>query len=662
MKKGIIYGIDIARGSPKSREAPRYALAVLKDGKVSHYSMIGLGRILRMVHADRPGYLAVDNIYELASDKKGLIRLLSRLPGDVKVVQVTGGVHQTSLIKLAREQGISFDPSDPNAEAEVCALLADANVGCIVSLFEDMTRIKVSRARSPGRGGWSQNRYRRKVHGAVREKSREIESILKKLSRENDIKYESRITEGFGGYVRAEFTVYTSRTLIPVNNSSFADVQIKVSSIPRDKIKYIPIKGSGRSPVIVGVDPGTTVGIAILSLDGSLLLSRSIRGISHDEVVKMISDCGKPAIIATDVTPTPAAVEKIRRSFNAVISTPASQLSSAEKIAMARPFGYSNDHERDSMAAAVYALKGYKNIFSRIDKKVPPGLDPNRIKVRVIQGDTIAEAIENEAGKQDNASEAMPAVLDPGVDKGPGDEVVDKEKRLRDKIRHQRTTIVNLQSYIEELKQENVARENRIEKLESRLDRIKASTYKEIQKTEEISKKDRKISLLKKDVKTLKKALKRANLHISKLKQIRKMELKGEGIPVKVLRSFTKEAISDLANTLGIKKGDLIYISDPSGGSSVTARMLADMEVNAVVVNGYMAHAAEDTFFKSNVPVLKNLPLQQVDDLAMITPNILDDALEKWRHMALQRRDREEEQKLEMMVDEYRSQRRRGIE
>ncbi len=661
MRNGIIYGIDIARGSPRSKETPRYALAILRDGNVSHYSMVRLGRILKMIHRDRPRYLAVDNIYELASDKKRLIWLLSRLPSGVNVVQVTGGVHQTSLIKLARQQSLSFDPSDPNAEAEVCALLADARVGCLVSLFENMTRIKVSRARSPGRGGWSQNRYRRKVHGAVREKSREIESILKKMSRENNLKYTSSITEGFGGYVRAEFTVYTSRDMIPVGNASSADVQVKVSNVPRDKIKYIPLKGTGRSPTIVGIDPGTTVGIAILSLDGSLLLSRSIRGISHDEVVKMISDCGKPAIIATDVTPTPAAVEKIRRSFNAVISTPTSQLSSAEKIAMSRPFGYSNDHERDSLAAAVYALKGYKNIFSRIDKKVPSNLDSDRIKVRVVQGDTIAEAIEKEFGEQSCVSGTIPVNSASEKENVSNDEIFEQEKKLKDRIRHQKSKIVNLQTYVEELKQENLAKDMKIEKLEARLDRIEASTYKEIQKTEEINKKDHKISLLKKDVKNLKKALKRAKLHISKLQQISKMEVKGEGIPLKVLQSFTREAISDLTETLGIKKGDFVYISDPSGGSSVTARMLVELGVNAVIVGGYMAHAAEDTFFDAGVPVLKNLPVHQVDDIAVITPNLLDDALEKWHHIAIQRREREEEKKLELMVDEYRSQRRRGI-
>jgi predicted RNase H-like nuclease (RuvC/YqgF family) len=126
---------------------------------------------------------------------------------------------------------------------------------------------------------------------------------------------------------------------MPVYPSVNADVQVTIRSVERDKIKYIPLAPSKRKYTIVGIDPGTTVGIAILSLNGELLFSNSFRGMSHDQVVKLISDHGKPAIVATDVYPTPAAVEKIRRSFKAVLGSPGTELRAEEKIAMARPFG-----------------------------------------------------------------------------------------------------------------------------------------------------------------------------------------------------------------------------------------------------------------------------------------------------------------------------------
>ena len=90
----VIFGIDIATGSSRAKELPRYAVAVLKDGQVTHHTMVRFPRILKMVREKHPEYLAVDNIFELAPDKKELVRFLDKLPEGVRLVQVTGGLHK----------------------------------------------------------------------------------------------------------------------------------------------------------------------------------------------------------------------------------------------------------------------------------------------------------------------------------------------------------------------------------------------------------------------------------------------------------------------------------------------------------------------------------------------------------------------------------------
>ena|SRR5450759_1982212 len=137
MQNRIIYGIDIARGSPRARELPRYALAILKDGEVSHQNMLRRQKIFNMVQRDRPEIISVDNIFELAADRSELLSLMERLPEGVKLIQVTGGLHLEPLIRIARKHGLSFDPENPNDEAEACTRLADIGVGHEVSLFED---------------------------------------------------------------------------------------------------------------------------------------------------------------------------------------------------------------------------------------------------------------------------------------------------------------------------------------------------------------------------------------------------------------------------------------------------------------------------------------------------------------------------------------------
>ena len=660
MQKRIIYGIDIARGSPRARELPRYALAILRDGEVSHFNMLRRQKIFNMIQKERPEIIAVDNIFELAADRSELLSLMERLPDGVKLVQVTGGLHPEPLVRIARKYGISVDPENPNDEAEACARLSDLGVGHEVSLFEDITKIKVSRARSLGRGGWSQNRYRRKVHGAVLQRSREIENALKDLSREKGIRFDAVNVKGFGGYVRSEFTVYAKRGEIPIHPMASSDAQVSVRSVERDKIRYVPLKPKNprRKFTIVGIDPGTTVGIAILSLDGDLLYLKSFRGISPDEVVKLIAEYGKPAVIASDVTPMPGSVEKIRRSFNAVPASPGIEVSAEEKIALGKPFGYSNDHERDALTAALLTYRSYKNVFTRIEKKAPENADLELIKLHVIRGDSIETAIE----KVRAASEAREKTPRVRAQEKPEERTVDESLlKMREVVQRQGEQILNLQEYVEELKQALVAKDRKISKLESRLKGFKKEAYSEVRKSKELQIRDSTIESLKKELSNKNKTVKELRRRGNKLRKIQKMEIRGEGTPVKVIAAFTKESIAETKEKYGLKAGDVVFLENPSGGGAATAQILVEAGVRAVIIPEDISHAAEETFFKGDVPVLRDVQLERAEDFAMAEPEALKAAIDAWEKEAEVRRHKAKEAKFESLFEEYRSERRRGL-
>ncbi len=659
MQKRIIYGIDIASGSPRARELPRYALAILRDGEISHFNMLRRQKIFNMIQKDRPEIIAVDNIFELAADRSELLSLMERMPEGVRLVQVTGGLHPEPLVRIARKHGISVDPENPNDEAEACAKLADLGVGHEVSLFEDITKIKVSRARSLGRGGWSQNRYRRKVHGAVLQRSREIENALKDLSREKGIRFEAVNVKGFGGYVRSEFTVYAKRGEVPIHSMASNDAQVSVRSVERDKIRYVPLKPriQRRKFTIVGLDPGTTVGIAILSLDGDLLYLKSFRGISPDEVVKLIAEYGKPAVIASDVTPMPGSVEKIRRSFNAVPASPGIEVSAEEKIALGKTFGYSNDHERDALTAALLTYRSYKNIFSRIEKKAPENADIELIKLHVIRGDSIEAAIE----KVRAASEAREKAPGVRAQEKPDEKVDESLLKLKEVVQRQGEQIQNLQEYVEELKQALVAKDRKISKLESRLKGFKKEAYSEVRKSKELQIRDSTIENLKKELSNKNKTVKELRRRSNKLRKIQKMEIRGEGTPVKVIAAFTKESIAETKEKYGLKAGDVVFLENPSGGGAATAQILVEAKVRAVIIPEDISHAAEETFFKGDVPVLRDIQLERADDFAMAEPEALKTAIAAWEKEADKRRQKAKEDELQSLFDEYRSERRRGL-
>jgi predicted RNase H-like nuclease (RuvC/YqgF family) len=659
MENRIIYGIDIARGSPRAKELPRYALAILRDGEVSHQSMLRRQKIFNLIQREKPEIIAVDNIFELAADRSELLSLMERLPDGVKLVQVTGGLHPEPLVRIAKKHGFSFDPVNPNEEAEACARLADLGVGHEVSLFEDITKIKVSRARSLGRGGWSQNRYRRKVHGAVLQKSREIENTLKDLSREKGIRFEAVNVKGFGGYVRSEFTVYAKRGEIPIRSMASDDAQVIVKNVERDKIQYVPLKQKNprRKFTIVGIDPGTTVGIAILSLDGDLLYLKSFRGIAPDEVVKLIAEYGKPAVIASDVTPMPGSVEKIRRSFNAVPASPGIEVSAEEKISLGKTFGYSNDHERDALTAALLTYRGYKNIFTRIEKKAPENIDLELVKLHVIRGDSIEAAIEKVL---ESCAPKKPKVTE--LPEKPEDKHVDESLlKMRETVQRQSEQIQHLQEYLEDLKKILAAKDRKISKLESRLNSFKKEVFREVKKSKEIQIRDETIENLKKELTHKNKTVKDLRRRSNKLRKIQKMEVRGEGTPVKVISAFTKESIAETKEKYGLKEGDVVFLENPSGGGAATAQILVEASVRAVLIPEDISHAAEEIFFKGDVPVLRSIQLERAEDFAMAEPEVLKTAIAAWEKEAEKKHRKDKEDELESLFEEYRSERRRGL-
>jgi hypothetical protein len=437
------------------------------------------------------------------------------------------------------------------------------------------------------------------------------------------------------------------------------DAQVSVRSVERDKIRYVPIKPKNprRKFTIVGIDPGTTVGIAILSLDGDLLYLKSFRGIAPDEVVKLIAEYGKPAVIASDVTPMPGSVEKIRRSFNAVPASPGIEVSAEEKIALGKPFGYSNDHERDALTAALLTYRNYKNVFSRIEKKAPQNADLELIKFHVIRGVSIEAAIE----KARTSGEPEKPKPKEHAEK-PEDKAVDESLlKLRETVQRQSEQIQNLHEYLDELKEELVAKDRRISKLESRLSSFKKEAYSEVRKSKEVQIRDETIANLKKELSRKSKTVKDLRRRSNKLRKIQKMEIRGEGTAVKVIAAFTKESIAETKEKYGLKEGDVVFLEIPSGGGAATAQILVDAGIRAVIIPEDISHAAEETFFKGDVAVLKDIPLERAEDFAMAEPETLKVAIEAWEKEADIKRHKAKQDELQNLFEEYKSERRRGL-
>ena len=640
-----IFGVDIVKGSSRSREAPRYAVVIL-NGSVQKYSSVSRFKLLRLIRQYNPGILAVDSITELAENKKELVNLLRRLPPDVKLVQVTGNEHQEPLTKLGRDNGIAFNPIIPDEEAFAAACLASMGVGYIVSVFEDKTVIKVSRGRSLGRGGWSQNRYRRKVQGKVREKVRDIEAKLK------DRVYDMTITEGFGGYVNGIFIVNARRSELGIRNSREEDVQVTVTSVEKEAIEFIPLERRKRGYIIVGVDPGTTTAVAILDLNGRLVEVSSSRVSSIPQIIEHISEMGRPVVIATDVVPPPGAVEKIKRAFKAVLFTPNERIPVEEKVRLAKPLGYGNDHERDALAAAVKAFNTYKNKFAQIDRKTPAHLDANDVKALAIEGKPI-----------DVALDMLTAPPAPGKPKEAPAVETDSDTKLeelRAQLKKKDEQVENLRAYVNDLRRDMKHLELRAESQDRVIRSLKNKGIDDVRRTKEITIRDGEIARLKKEAADLKRRNSEIQSNVDRLKHIRALEFRGDKSPVKVLENLSRESVANLDKKFGIKPGDVVFVKDAGGGVEA-ASMLVDRNIKALIRGTAMSHMAEDKFLDAKVPVVSrdDVPLKFVDGYAVLDPGRLEAAIEKWKAFAADVEKKGREEKLLGIIDEYKARRAR---
>lgn len=120
--------------------------------------------------------------------------------------------------------------------------------------------------------------------------------------------------------------------------------------------------------LIVGIDPGTTAAVAVLSLSGRLVSITSKKDFSKEEIIKYIMLFGSPTIVATDKSSPPKIVEKINANFDSVLYSPKEDLQQREKLEMTKNYNLKNSHQRDALAAAFSAYLEYSDTLRKIDK------------------------------------------------------------------------------------------------------------------------------------------------------------------------------------------------------------------------------------------------------------------------------------------------------
>jgi len=353
--------------------------------------------------------------------------------------------------------------------------------------------------------------------------------------------------------------------------------------------------------------------------------------------------------------PTPSFVEKVKRAFDAHLYKIENSLSIDEKTQLARPFGYGNEHERDALAAAIEAFKGYKNKFEQIKRKTPKGLDTREVKALVVRGFSIDSAISTlkEFEGEENLRSVGESLDEEEVIEDPG------ISELRGILKKQEGQIKDLKEYIEQIKFELEVKDQESIQLKETIDDLKSERSKEIQRSKKIRQKNKEIARLKRVQVVREQVNSKLMEEVDQLKRIRLMELFGRIKLVKVLDSFAKDSILKADKEYGINRRDVVFLKNATGGGNATAKMLIDRSVTAIICGTSISPYANDSFMSTGIPVFssQDIPVRSIGEFYFIDLRLLERKIFQWKDEKDYCLRMKKVELLESIVDEYKTER-----
>ncbi len=344
-----------------------------------------------------------------------------------------------------------------------------------------------------------------------------------------------------------------------------------------------------RSVLVIGVDPGTTVGWAALNKKGEVVSIGSRKGIALDELTALIREIGKVVIVGTDKAKLPTLVRSISAKFRAKTVCPGRDLTKAEKKALTNEEAFLNNHEKDALAAAKLAFKRKYPLFRKVKSYVKK-YDKHNIEDKIL-----AKVL-----KTNNSITAA---------------VQEIEKKETVRVKEKKT--IETKTKIETiLRKENLTLRKMINKLQLRVreldSKVKKNTKQVYRPKEHLfMQKDQIINNLRTELEKEKKAL-------------TDMKRKQKKLLNSILNIKGKQVINCLPNLgmhalekIDLKKNEVLFVEDPNCFSEKAVEQLRELEVDKVIHIKPLTRKVRKILPFIFIPA-KHIEMQRFGDLAFI--------------------------------------------
>lgn len=341
--------------------------------------------------------------------------------------------------------------------------------------------------------------------------------------------------------------------------------------------------------LIAGIDPGTTLGYALLDLEGNVVKIDSSKQLEMSSVIVEMIKQGKVIIIGTDKGKAPKFVEKLSSKIGARLIGPKEDLRVEEKREFTKGYEFGNEHEKDALASAIYAFKRIRRLLRKVDVYLK---NHNKEGIK----DEVKEIVIRD--HRVNIAEAVMMVEKPEEAKE-----IKKKRKKTGKIKEE-------EYFEEETGEEKEDGESR--RLEYLKQNMRTIVKQKMSKTVRL--KNQKIDMLTKKVREQEEEIGKLNENLEKLKGLIKKADKN--IILKKLKNLSWE---------GIEKeelGRVIYVEDPNVFSEKSTEKIRE-NVEVVISKKEMSKKVSDKFKVIFINANK-LEVEEENDIILINKENLE--------------------------------------
>jgi len=307
--------------------------------------------------------------------------------------------------------------------------------------------------------------------------------------------------------------------------------------------------------LIMGIDPGTTLGYAAIDFEGNIIKLHSEKNLDLNTLISNIIKLGKPLIVASDKEYNPDFVDKLAIKLGARIIGPDYDLKVNEKRALTKDYETKNQHEIDALASAFFAFKKISSLLKKIN------IFTEHYKKENIK----QQLIEFVVGKELNIKDAAEIIEEPEKEEIKIIKEVVEEKKLKEK------DFLTLYKKFKEARKDISLLKEQNKKFKDQITAIKKDyeyMFKQIAKSQLDKKMQSLLDFKEKRIKFFDNQLKKKQQEINSMQNeittlLYFLSNMNSNVLLKKLDNLGLREFEKKKNILNIKEKDILLIKDP---------------------------------------------------------------------------------------------------